>query len=224
MSRYLILGAGKFGRLALQRLARQEDEASFLMVDESQEALTEARGLIDGNRIRVIQGEAVAFLLKFLKDTPPWEWTIPMVPVHVAFQWLWQGPLAGRGWHQVEVPEALEKLAAHASRGENGELYLSRATELCPDDCAEPETCPVSGESREIPLYVELASLKIPNYQVIVLPSRQLAPGVGGYPASWPLALAQDLTSLDKGKVLVATACRCHGVVNAIERWPWRAF
>jgi hypothetical protein len=223
MSRYLILGAGKFGRLALERLARQENEASFLMVDTSQEALAEARALIDHNRVRVIQGEAVAFLLKFLKDTPPWEWTIPMVPVHVAFQWLWQGPLAGLGWQKAEVPAALEKLA-HATRGAHGELYLSRAAHLCPDDCAEPDTCPVTGESREIPLYMELASLKIPDYQIMVLPSRQLAPGVGGYPASWPLALAQELAALEKGKVLIATACRCHGVVNAIERWPWRAF
>jgi hypothetical protein len=222
MPRYLILGAGKFGRLALQRLAPDED-ASFLVVDESKEALAEAQALVDNNRVRVIQGEAVAFLLKFLKDNPPWEWTVPMVPVHVAFQWLWQGPLAGLGWHQVEVPEALARLAPYAERGEHGELYLSRATHLCPDDCPETDICPVSGESREVPLYVELASLKIPDYRIMVLPSRQLAPGVGGYPGAWLPALGQELASLE-GKVLIATACRCHGVVNAIERWPWRPF
>jgi len=223
MARYLILGAGKFGRLALERLARQDDEASFLVVDESSQALVAARALFNNNRLHVVEAEAVAFLLKFLKDDPGWDWTIPMVPVHVAFQWLWQGPLAGLGWHPAEVPEALEKLAPHAQRGKQGELYLSRATQLCPDDCSEPDFCPVTGESREVPLYVELAALKIPDFQVVVVPSRQLAPGVGGYPGAWLPALGQELTSL-KGKVLIATACRCHGVVNALARWPGDPF
>ena len=33
MASYLILGTGKFGRLALTRLARQDAAASFVVVD-----------------------------------------------------------------------------------------------------------------------------------------------------------------------------------------------
>jgi hypothetical protein len=217
MARYLILGAGKFGRLAVERLARQDEEASFLVVDESSQALTEARALLNSDQIQVVQGEAVAFLLKFLQENPGWDWTIPMVPVHVAFQWLWQGPLAGLGWHLVPVPEEVEKLAPHVQHGKGGELYLSRATHLCPDDCSEPDFCPVTDESREIPLYGELAALKLPGFHVTVLPCRQLAPGVGGFPGPWLPALGKELASLE-GNVLIATACRCHGVVNALAR------
>jgi hypothetical protein len=219
MARYLILGAGKFGRLALTRLPQQDPEADFLMVDESVAALEEARSLSQGH-LKMVQGESVAFLVKFMREDPPWEWTIPMVPLHVACQWLLQGPLAGLGWQVTEVPAALEKLGPVARRGKRGELYLSRASHLCPGDCAEPDFCPVSGGSREIPLYVDLAGQKIPEFQVLVLPSRQLAPGVGGFPAAWLWTLGQDLTS-QTGKVLIATACRCHAVVNALARWPW---
>ena len=71
---------------------------------------------------------------------------IPMVPVHVALHWLMAGPLAGSAWQPAAVPEALAGLIPGSRRGPQGELYLSRARNLCPDDCAEPEVCPVTGD------------------------------------------------------------------------------
>lgn len=131
MARYLILGAGKFGRLALERLARQDDEASFLVVDESSQALAVAQALFNNNRLHVVKAEAVAFLLKFLKEDPGWDWTVPMVPVHVAFQWLWQGPLAGLGWHLAEVPEAVENWPPTPSAAN-----MANSTSPGPPSCA----------------------------------------------------------------------------------------
>ena len=98
-----------------------------------------------------------------------------------------------------------------------GELYLSRARHLCPDDCAEPEVCPVTGESRDLPLHQELASLHLAGYEIRVIPSQQLAPGVGGYPPWRLLDLARDMGAL-KGNVLIATACRCHGVMHGLAQ------
>jgi hypothetical protein len=109
-------------------------------------------------------------------------------------------------------------LAPVAQRGKEGELYLSRAAHRCPDDCPSPEDfCPVTGESRSPALYELLAALALPGVTVIVIPSRQLAPGVGGFPpgdlfeAARRLAAGQDLA-------LVATACRCHGVAHMLKR------
>ena len=139
-----------------------------------------------------------------------------MVPVHVACAWLLAGPL--NGWETAAVPEELEQLAPVWFRGPEGQLYLSRAAHLCPDDCPEPDSvCPVSGESREAPLYAELAAVNLPGWSTRVIPSRQLAPGVGGYPPEALLALGRELAGM-AGKVLVATACRCHGVVHGIKR------
>jgi hypothetical protein len=216
MASYLILGAGKFGRLALERLGKEDKEAAFLVVDRNSRALQEARGLTTA-LVEMVVAEAAAFLVEGLKNGGAWDWLIPAVPEHVAFSWLRQGPLEGADWEPVEVPPALAALTPLAHRGREGELYLSRALHLCPDDCSEPQVCPVTGEVRETSLYEELEDLDVPGYQLAVISSRQLAPGVGGFSPERLLALARDLAGLP-GKILVATACRCHGVVHGIQR------
>ena len=215
MASYLILGAGKFGRLALRRLARQDAAASFVVVDHDPAALALA---IDGvPDCSPVQAEAIAFLARQLGGDSRWAWIIPMVPMHVAYHWLLAGPLAGSGWQPLAVPEPLAGLIPGARRGPQGELYLSRAQHLCPDDCAEPEVCPVTGETRDLPLHQELASLHLAGYEIRVIPSQQLAPGVGGYSPRRLLDLARDMGAL-RGNVLIATACRCHGVLHGLAQ------
>lgn len=216
MARYLILGAGKFGRLALERLSKEDAEAGFLVVDRSSQGLRATRDLTTAP-VELVEAEAAAYLTEGLSDSAPWDWIIPAVPEHVAFSWLRQGPLAGLEWETVAVPPELATLTPMSVRGREGELYLSRALHLCPDDCSEPQRCPITGESRETALYEDLAALETSGYIIAVISSRQLAPGVGGYPPGRLLVLARDLAGLE-GKVLVATACRCHGVVHGLER------
>jgi hypothetical protein len=214
MASYLILGAGKFGRLALERLARQDAAAIFLVVDHDPVALAAVRA--DGGPGREwVKAEAIAFLVQHLGGDSRWDWIIPVVPVHVAYHWLRAGPLAGPDWQPVAVPEALTRLTPVSWRGPNGALYLSRAQHLCPDDCVESAVCPVTGESRDPPLHQELASQHLTGYQIRVIPSQQLAPGVGGYPPGRLLDLAREMGDLE-GNVLIATACRCHGVVHGL--------
>ncbi len=74
----------------------------------------------------------------------------------------------------------------------------------------------MTGESREPPLFEVLAGLAIPGWRLGVIASRQLAPGVGGYRPGQLLELAQNLEGEDH--LLLATACRCHGVVHALTR------
>lgn len=213
MASYLILGAGKFGRLALERLARQDADANFLVVDRDPAALAVSLDGVPG--WTRVQAEAITFLVQHLGDDGRWDWVIPMVPVHVAFHWLLAGPLAGSSWQPAAAPEALAGMIPGAWRGSHGELYVSRARHFCPDNCAEPDVCPVTGESRDLPLHQELASLHLAGYAIRVIPSRQLAPGVGGYPPGRLLDLARDMRAL-KGNVLIATACRCHGVIHGL--------
>jgi hypothetical protein len=215
MASYLILGAGKFGRLALQRLARQDAAATFLVVDRDPEALAAVQALeLPG--VSVVAAEAVAFLAANLQADSHWDWLIPMVPVHVAWAWLLAGPL--KGWETAAVPEDLATPGPVSFRGPEGQRYVSRAAHLCLDDCPESDpVCPVSGESREVALFAELANLERPGLAIKVVASRQLAPGVGGYPPQELLALARELTGMS-GRVLIATACRCHGVVSGLQK------
>jgi hypothetical protein len=217
MTTYLILGAGKFGRLALERLAALDRTATFVVVDRDQEALA-ALAAAAGPGVQTVAADAVDFLTAHLREDAPWDWIIPMVPTHVAFLWLLAGA-AGGGWQPVAVPEALMQLATLVGRDpDGGGIYLSRARHWCPDDCLElGDVCPVNGESRAVPLHQELAELVVPGFQVRVLPTPQLASGIGGYTRRQLLDLARDLTATE-GRVLVATACRCHGVMHGLAR------
>jgi hypothetical protein len=49
-----------------------------------------------------------------------------------------------------------------------------------------------------------------------VVRSHQLAPGVGGYQLSVLWRLLEEARSTEKD-ILVATACRCHGVIDALR-------
>lgn len=216
MSSYLILGAGKFGRLALERLSGQDPAARFAIVDQNPVALAAISPEYDAH-LDKIQADVGEFVPEHLLDYAGWDWLIPMVPVHVAAIML-KLKRAAEGWEFMEVPQAVAKLSPVANRGRQGELYLSRAMHLCPDDCPEPEdVCPVSGESRTPALHELLASLVLPGFQVMVLASRQLAPGVGGYPPRELLDLAET-AALSRANLLIATACRCHGVVHALRQ------
>jgi hypothetical protein len=215
MARYLIVGAGKFGRLALRRLPEEDREARFLVIDRKAEALAEARSLgVEG--AAMLEADGISYLAAHLVPGFPWDWLIPVAPVHLAYAWLLAGPLRGKGWEAAEVPQSLENLAALAIRGRQGELYLSRARHRCPDDCAEPPICPVSGEERGQPLFDKLTEASRSELPILVVACRQLAPGIGGYSPQQLLDLADRVAGMS-GPLLVATACRCHGVVHGLK-------
>ncbi len=214
MAGYLILGAGKFGRLALQRLAEQDAAAVFWVVDRSSEALAAIRPA-NHPQVHLVAGDAVEFLQRHLRESS-WDWIIPMVPVHVAASYL--AGAAEPVWEAAEVPDAAGEGLPLVVRGLHGEFYLSRAVHWCPDDCPEPDSvCPISGETRERPLDEDLDALKVPGYEMLVLSCCPLAPGVGGYHPEQLLALEDRLASC-REKVMIATACRCHGVVHGLAR------
>jgi hypothetical protein len=216
MGSYLIMGAGKFGRLALARLSNLDPAARFVVVDQNPEAL-EALPSVAESRVERIATDVTTFLREHLATYAAWGWLVPMVPVHVALAGLQAGPAAA-GWEIMEVPQEVQSLAPLAMRGPQGEVYLSRATHLCPDDCPAPEDfCPVTGESRKPALYEELAALNLPGFKMILMVSRQLAPCVGGYPPAELAALPAKIADI-KQNLLIATACRCHGVVHALRR------
>jgi hypothetical protein len=218
MASFLILGAGKFGLLALQRLSAQDPGGRFVVVDHQAAALAEARAL-GVTKADLVEAEVIPYLAAHvgLGSAPPWEWLIPMVPLHVAYAWLLAGPLAGQGWEPADIPKELEDLAPLAIRGPQGELYLSLARHLCPDDCDEPAICPVTEEERDQPLSGRLAAASRQELPILVVASEQLAPGVGGYPPRKLIELADAVTAAP-GPLLVATACRCHGVVHGLQR------
>lgn len=215
MAAFLILGAGKCGRLAVQRLKARHPGARFTVVDRSPEAFKAIRALAPA--AQVVAADGPTFLAGHLMDLRRWEVILPCLPVHAAFAALRLGPLAPPPWELAEVPEALAGLAPVAVRGAAGELYLSRATHLCPDDCPEPEVCPVDCLPRRPGLSEVLAAWRLPGWEIRVIVSRLLAPGVGGFAPQALAELAEHAAALPH-RLVIATACRCHGVAHALIR------
>lgn len=146
-------------------------------------------------------------------------WIVPAAPIHVAFEWV----VASTGltvgpWEIIPVPEEIDALVPNPQRGPRGQLYISYADFVCPDHCTEPyDRCTFTGKPRKGILYRLLGALSCPGFTSVVLRSRQLAPGVGGYRPDDLEASLQQVLAAD-GSVLYSTACYCHGVMDALKR------
>ena len=207
-----ILGAGRFGRLAVERLFK-DDRSKGVIVDADPHRLREVPkkdGWI------TVRGDVFVFLSnQVLSDD---QWIIPAVPVHVALGWIVM-ELGKRGVvYRIPVPHDADSLVPHPIRSPSGTLYASHAAFRCPDDCPEPEAfCTITKKPRPEKLYRMLQKLAITDYGTVVVQSRQLAPGVGGYTGGQiKEALATILRS--PGSFIVATSCSCHAVIDAV-RW-----
>ena len=212
MESFWILGGGHFGSLAAQRILQSKKDCSVLLVEIDEDSLKR----LEIMPIKIINQDAIDFLVD--NRGLGHEWVVPAIPVHVAFAWLCR-QLAKEGLvTQLSVTSEIEQQVPHPLRTERGTLYTSFATFRCPDDCDElSESCTVTGRRREANLFDVIRAIKVEGYDIRVLRSHQLAPGVGGYQLSDLWRLLRDVRSSAR-EILVATACRCHGVVNAL-RW-----
>jgi hypothetical protein len=212
-STYWIIGAGRFGARAAERLYKKRLEGRFIVVDENVEALRRLSHL----PIEKVCQEGASYLKAHLDTDRAPAWIIPTVPIHLAFEWL-RLRMSDRARIDVlPVPQEIASLLPNPVRGSQGQLYVSYADFPCPDYCSEPfEKCMVTGKPRKGLLYQTLEEISYGDAISVVIRSHQLAPGVGGYR---PEALKDSLERIAQGKelVLYSTACLCHGVVHAFK-------
>ena len=208
---FWILGGGRFGSIAARRLRKREPDAHITIVDSNPEVFRESKEQTDA-----VAADGIAFLEHHLEGKKRPDWIVATIPLHVAFEWICS-TLSEHEVLPVPVPKNLFLLLPNSMRGKKGELYVSQADFLCPDNCPEPfDKCFVTGKPRKTEMYRNLKQLKLPEYRSIVIRSHQLAPGVGGYSPSALLSARQEIVEKE-GRVLVSTACRCQGVVQACE-------
>jgi hypothetical protein len=110
----------------------------------------------------------------------------------------------------------MDDLVPNPMRDPSGQIYVSHADFICPDDCAEPAAiCTVTGKKRQADMFDLLGRIRISGFSSRVVRSYQLAPGVGGYR---PRQLFDILKQVEKTQknYLLSTACRCHGVITGL--------
>ena len=205
-----IIGAGRFGMIALERLSRIKSDAHFVVVDPDERRFFP----VENPRCVFENMDGVRFLIRRLAPKDPPDWIIPALPVHLAAEWCLR-KLEARG-RRIPVPVGLDDMLPNPVRGAGGDVYVTHADFLCPDDCPEPaQTCTVTGEPRKPDMFGLLAEIHLEDFASIVIRSCQLGPGVGGYR---PDQLFKLLSRLEEGqgRFLISTACRCHGVITGL--------
>jgi hypothetical protein len=207
-----IMGAGRFGRMAAERLQKRY---RILVVDNDANALN---FFIDSG-FETEHRDAVSYLLENLSPKADVKWVIPALPIHLIWHWC-KRVLSGQVIMETAIPDDLPALVPNPVKGEESHLYTSHAEFLCPDDCPEPaENCTVTGHPRPWEMYALLADIRYMDYNSIVIQSRQIAPGVGGYPPQ-DMFLTLDKIKKASGNLLISTACKCHGVITGASVKP----
>lgn len=206
-----IIGAGKFGTMAVEKLSRGIPASRIRVIDSSADKLTPFRG-----EYPTIRAEASDWMMQSVEELEKDEVLIPAIPSHVAFDWIAR-KMSGRCTLQPMSPGAvlLDALPHPIPRG-NGQILVSNAEFICPANCSEPsDVCTYTRSARPREMHKYLGGLSSSGFHPIVLESRQMAPGVGGYTVN----MLSHAYSLVEGApmgtdILFATACRCHGVIN----------
>jgi hypothetical protein len=216
MQKIWILGAGKFGQIAAEALYRKSQTADITIIEKNEKVC----GQVHDGPHALVCADAIDFLAENLKTRDEPDWIIPVIPVHVAFEWIKARLRTEYRFEKLAVPDQLETVLPNPVRGDAGRLYISHADFRCPDNCPQPPNrCTHTGKTRPANLYQQLESLNSADFDSIVVRSWQLSPGVGGYK---PLDLFQALDSVRNSRkpVLLSTACGCHGVVDFFTITP----
>lgn len=208
-----IIGAGRFGKHALSRLFKSDDNCRLVVVDRSKEKLDQ----IEKNAsTAIVEQDGAAFLHEHLKRSFLPEWIIPAVPVHLAAMWcLLQAETVKL--KLKDIPGSLDAMLPNPIRMGPAEILVSHATFICPDNCSEPrDICTKTKKPRKKNMFDLIAGIRYTGFFPLVVRSWQLEPGVGGYRPVQLLDVADRIRSI-RGNILLATACRCHGVITGLS-------
>ncbi|WP_372678547.1 potassium transporter [Desulfosarcina sp.] len=207
-ARFWIIGAGRFGRIAVRRITRYFPEATITVVDQKPSTM-------DGKDIPTVRENGIAWLHRALVPNAPVDLIIPAIPIHVAAEWLKLNLKHLFHIEPLHIPDSWLTRLPHAIRGTAGQAFVSHADFICPDNCPEPaKICTHTGKPRPMDLFRLLGKLDLDDVRPVVIRSHQLLPGVGGIlPAD--LMSAWDTVCIHSHRpMMIATACRCHGVVD----------
>jgi hypothetical protein len=214
MKQIWIIGAGHFGKKAVCAMKKCSPESAITVVDHSPKACE----TIAEPGLTTVCMDGVSYLNQFLAAADAPDWIIPVIPVHLAYEWIRQRLFPDISVVPVDIPENICRSLPNVYPGKAGEIFVSNASFVCPENCAEPrDLCTHTRLPRKESLFQAIASLSCNGFRNLVLQSHQMAPGIGGIT---PGALFDtlDATKQCPESILLSTACRCHGVVQAFRK------
>lgn len=213
MEEIWIIGVGRFGQIAFQRLSEAGKMRQFVLVDPLEENLLTCKG----PTTRHVISDGIKFIERHLKNSHKPDWIIPALPIHLAAEWFLMH-LGPNRLRRIDLPPELGILVPNPIRGPEGNLYVSHADFKCPEDCDEPrDICTITRKDRKQNMFALLGNLDLEPYEALCIQSHQLGRGIGGYRSEQLIELMEKVDQT-RGMILLSTACRCHGVITGLER------
>jgi hypothetical protein len=211
----LIVGGGKYGCEAIE-LLRYKDK-NFIVVDTDPNCLAVTKFKIktssnfESNMNGFVKGD-LSTVMKLIDQIEP-EYVFPTAPIHIAADMAkikfnlkpWSEPLCNI---LSKVPSSVVLLAG------KGKIILSfNRDNDCIEKCSMPKICPSSQVKKPCTM-TELIKFASPDAFILI--SYSMAPGIGALKGSEILGFFKWVEM--KEKFIVATACDCHGVLNAFQK------
>ena len=244
---FFILGAGKFGRNAIQYAMKQPEDPYILIIDkeinsqytEFQTAtnITNIHEVISSDSRRYYLQKDIGIVADILQYGFP-ESLIPAVPIHaVAYiiEKLYSSlqpetPLRLSVSHSIwaDLMKSIPKQVVLQEDQETGVILLSWAKmdELCPSHCEAPlNYCPHHHREKPQTITEISQNIALHNISNYTLESHQVQPGLGlilGEELKHLILnclnqIKQNLSSNQSSEFIVSTTCNCHGVINVFS-------
>lgn len=213
----VIVGGGKYGVEAAIYL--RKNSRSFVVLDPNPECLA----VKELNLQRVAEIEAgmegeyfiasdISSLADIVLKLNP-EYVFPTAPIHVAAEAV-RLKFGFKPWTEVvDCIAAGLPFRVIVSSGRGGLVVSYNRDHDCLEKCSAPDICPVTKIRKPCPMH-ELIRFAWP--EAVVMVSQQLEPGLGAVSGRDFVDLIRKAEKSDR--IVVATACRCHGVITALER------
>jgi hypothetical protein len=216
ISRFWIIGGGRFGKRSAAVLRTRHPASDITVIEKD---IHTCRGMAK-EAFHIECREGIRYLELNLKNFGTPDWIVPAIPLHVAYEWIRVKLSRDYDLHPLDISASLQTVLPNPVAGGRGQLFISNADFICPENCSEPdEICTVTGEPRPRILHEFLAHIHAEEFTSVVICSRQLEPGVGGFQ---PRSLFEALYKIKSAgrPVLLSTACRCHGISNLFTISP----
>ena len=214
----IIVGGGKYGVEAAKYLRR--NLKSYVVVDPDTNCATVRElNLEIADGVEDIRGEGEYFLGKGIEVLPKLvlklspQYVFPTAPVHVLAEAL-RIEYGMEPWSEIVdcIASGLPfRVIVSAGRGSIVVSY--NRDQECLEKCPAPDICPVTKIRKPCPMY-ELVKFAWPDSFVLV--SQQLEPGLGAISGRDFSEVIRKAEKIEK--IVVATACKCHGVITALRR------
>lgn len=155
---------------------------------------------------------SVKFALNLIEKLKP-KLVFPTAPIHVA------ASLVAEKYGMVEWEDAIKSLLLRipssviVSAGRASIVTSYNKDVICQPACVAPGVCPITGMKKPYPMH-ELLRVAAPDG--IILRSYQLEPDLGALDGGELLDALK--TCGRSNKVIIGTACECHGVITALKK------